>query len=85
MRFWSNKRLNPRIAAYAKKHIETGRTFQNQLPKHSNVPLLLAVEAYDWLLELEKHNFNILEPRLQKISSFTMPRKMLNLGSKGLY
>jgi hypothetical protein len=73
------------MAAYAKKHIETGRTYQGKLPKHANVALLLAVEAYDWLLELEKYNFNILEPKLQKMSSFTTPRKMLSHGQKGLY
>ncbi len=74
-----------RIAAYSKKHLETGRTYHDKIPKYSNIAMLLAVESYEWLLELERFNFNVLEPNLQKLSTFTIPRKMLKQGQAGLY
>jgi hypothetical protein len=33
------------IAAYAKKHLEEGRSFQDKLPKNSHRAFLLAIEA----------------------------------------
>lgn len=74
-----------RIAAYAKKHIETGRTYHDKIPKYSNISMLLAVESYDWLLQLEQFNFNVLEQNLQKISTYTIPRKMLKEGKEGRF
>jgi NADH dehydrogenase [ubiquinone] 1 alpha subcomplex assembly factor 6 len=73
------------IAAYAKKHIEIGRTYKDKLPKNSHIAFLQAVEAYDWLLELEQYNFDVFEPRLAKISSRAIPKKMIEFGKKGEY
>ena len=74
-----------RIASFAKKHIETGREFKDKLPKYSNIGLLLSVESYNWLLELEKYNFNVFESNLQKLSTYNLPKKMLNEGKNGSY
>ena len=49
------------MAAYAKKHIEIGRSYKDKVPKNTHVAFLNCVEAYEWLLELEKYNFNVLE------------------------
>jgi len=73
------------IAAYAKKHIEIGRTYKDKLPKNTHIAFLQAVEAYDWLLELEQYNFDVFEPRLAKISSRKIPKKMIEYGKKGEY
>ena len=73
------------IASYAKKHIEIGRTYKDKLPKNANVAFLQAVESYEWLLTLEKYNFDVLEPKLSRISTRTIPKKMMEMGKKGEY
>lgn len=73
------------VAAYAKRHIEIGRSYKEKLPKNTNIAFLQAVESYDWLMDLEKYNFDVFEPKLQKFSTRTMPKKMLDLGRKGEY
>jgi phytoene/squalene synthetase len=73
------------IAAYAKKHIEIGRSLKEKLPKNTNIAFLQAVESYDWLMDLEKYNFDVFEPKLQKYSTISMPKKMMEYGRKGEY
>lgn len=73
------------VAAYGKKHIEIGRSFRDKLPKNTHIAFLQAVESYDWLLELEKYNFDVLEPNLQRLSTSSAPRKMMEYGKKDLY
>jgi GTP-dependent phosphoenolpyruvate carboxykinase len=50
-----------RVAAYAKKHLEVGREYKDKLPKHTHRAFLLAIEADQFLKDLEEHNFNIFE------------------------
>lgn len=73
------------VAAYGKKHIEIGRSYKDKLPKNTHIAFLQAVESYDWLLELEKYNFDVLEPNLQRLSTSSAPRKMMEYGKKDLY
>lgn len=61
------------IAAYAKKHLEVGRSYQDKLPKHAHRALLLAVEADMFLTELQKHNFDIFDPAFRKKSFIKVP------------
>jgi NADH dehydrogenase [ubiquinone] 1 alpha subcomplex assembly factor 6 len=73
------------IAAYAKKHIEIARGFQQKLPKNTHIAFLQAVEAYEWLLELEQYNFDVFEPNLAKISTRKIPKIMIEYGKRGEY
>ena len=73
------------VAAYAKKHIEIARTYNGKLPKNTNLVFLQAVESYQWLLDLEKYNFDIFEPNLAKLSTYGIPREMIDFGKKGLF
>ncbi len=73
-----------RIAAYAKKHIEIART-NTKLPKNANIAFLSAAEAYEWLMELEEYNFDIFEPKLQKLSSSKMSKKMIECAKNGQF
>ena len=73
------------VAAYAKKHIEIGRSFHDKLPKNTHIAFLQAVESYDWLIELEKLNFDVLEPSLGRVSTSAIPKKMMEYGKKGEY
>ena len=41
------------VSAYAKKHLELGRSYQSKLPKNSHLALLLAIEAENFLSMLE--------------------------------
>lgn len=72
------------MSAYAKKHIEIGRTYSDKLPKNCHVAFLNAVESYEWLIDLEKHNFNVLEPSLLKPNN-TYVKAMMAKGKKGEY
>jgi len=72
------------MSAYAKRHIEIGRSYQDKLPKNTHVAFLNSVEAYEWLLELEKYNFNVLEQNLHKQSSKYV-KMMMAKGKKGEY
>ena len=40
------------IAAYAKKHLEIGRSYGSKLPKNSHLAFLLAIEAEMFLEKL---------------------------------
>ncbi len=73
-----------RIAAYAKKHIEIGRTYSTKLPKNAHVAFLNSVESYEWLMELEKFNFDITEPSLFKPNNKYI-KLMMQAGKKGEY
>ena len=72
------------MAAYAKKHIEIGRSYKDKLPKNTHVAFLNCVEAYEWLIDLEKYNFNVLEPSLQKPNTSYI-KVMMAKGKKGEY
>ena len=44
-----------RMAAYANKHLQIGRSYAQNLPEHANLPLLLAViYIYIYILYLKK-------------------------------
>ena len=58
------------IAAYAKKHLELGRELSHLLPKNSHLALLVAIEAEQFLNDLEKENFNIFDESFRKKSFF---------------
>lgn len=73
------------MAAYAKKHIEIGRTYNGKLPKNSHAALLIAVESYEWLLELEKLNFNIFDSSLQKMNPREITNKILECGKTNTF
>ena len=73
------------IAAYAKKHLEVGRSLQSKLPKNSHRAFILAVEADHFLTELEKHNFDVFDPAMRKKSMLTVPWAMYRAVKKGTY
>jgi len=64
------------VAAYAKKHLEIGRSYIGKLPKNAHRALLLSVEADIYLTELEKVNFNIFDSQFTKKSFFQTPYKI---------
>lgn len=72
------------MAAYAKKHIEIGRSYKDKLPKNTHVAFLNSVESYEWLMDLEKYNFNVLESKLQKPNA-SYVKIMMAKGKKGEY
>lgn len=73
------------VSAYAKKHLELGRSYQSKLPKNSHLALLLAVEAETFLAELETHNFDIFDEAFRKKSFFKMPMNMYRAAKGGYY
>ena len=73
------------VAAYAKKHLELGRSYNSKLPKNSHLALLLAVEAETFLAELEVHNFDIFDEAFRKKSFFKMPLNIHRAAKKGFY
>ena len=74
-----------RVAAYAKKHLEVGRSFKDKLPKHANKALLLAVEAEYFLSELEEFNFDIFDARFRQKSYVKVPYKIYRVAKKNEY
>ena len=74
-----------RVAAYAKKHLEIGRSYSGKLPKHAHRALLLAVEAEKYLADLEEHNFNPFNETFRRKSHFKIPFRMLQHAKKGTY
>ena len=73
------------VAAYAKKHLEVGRSFKDKLPKYANRALLLAVEAEMFLELLEKHNFDIFDEAFRKKSFVKVPYAMYKASKGGYY
>lgn len=74
------------VAAYAKKHLELGRSYQEKsLPQHSHRAMLLAIEAEIFLKELEEHNFNIFDPNFRKKSFVKTPWAIAAAAKKGYY
>lgn len=73
------------VSAYAKKHLELGRSYSSNLPKNSHLALLLAIEADTFLTELEKHNFDIFDEAFRKKSFFKMPMKMYKAAKNGTF
>lgn len=70
------------MAAYAKKHLDVAREMRSELPQDKNVHVafLQAIEAYTWLEELEKYNFNIFEQKLKNVPYLTVSRKIIKAG-----
>ena len=73
------------VSAYAKKHLEVGRSMQSKLPKNSHRALLLAIEADNFLTLLEKHNFDIFDEAFRKKSFIKLPYAMYRAAKKGYY
>lgn len=65
-----------RLAAYAKKHLEVGRELKEKLPKNTHKAFLLAIEAEQFLKDLEEHNFNIFEEHFRKKYYLKIPYRM---------
>eukprot|EP00351_Strombidinopsis_sp_SopsisLIS2011_P000299 CAMPEP_0116879740 /NCGR_PEP_ID=MMETSP0463-20121206/11559_1 /TAXON_ID=181622 /ORGANISM="Strombidinopsis sp, Strain SopsisLIS2011" /LENGTH=105 /DNA_ID=CAMNT_0004529401 /DNA_START=652 /DNA_END=965 /DNA_ORIENTATION=+ len=64
------------IAAYAKKHLELSRELRDKLPKNSHRALILAIEAEEFLKDLEAANFDPFDDSLRKISYVQTPYKL---------
>jgi len=73
------------VAAYAKKHLEIGRSFIGKLPKHAHRALLLSVEADVYLNDLEKLNFDIFDPHFSRKSFFQTPLKINRAARAGRF
>lgn len=73
------------VAAYAKKHLEVGRSFQDKLPKNAHRALLLAIEAEMFLADLEKHNFDIFDEAFRKKSFVKVPYAIYKGAKNGYY
>lgn len=55
------------VSAYAKKHLELGRSYQSKnLPKNAHLAFLLTVEADRFIKLLEEHNFDVFDPVFRK-------------------
>lgn len=73
------------IASYAKKHLEVGRSYQDKLPKNTHLAFLLALEAAEFLDQLEEHNFDIFDEAFRKKSFIKLPYSMYQGAKKGYY
>ena len=73
------------VSAYAKKHLEVGRSLQSKVPKNTHKALLLAIEADYFLTELEKHNFDIFDEAFRKKSFVKLPYAMYKGAKNGYY
>jgi hypothetical protein len=73
------------VAAYAKKHLEMGRSFQDKVPKNTHKALLLAIEAEMFLDELEKQNFDIFDEAFRKKSFIKVPYAIYKGAKNGYY
>lgn len=71
------------VAAYAKKHLELGRSYNSKVPKNTHLALLLAIEAETFLEELEAHNFDIFDEAFRKKSFFKMPMNIYRAAKGG--
>ena len=73
------------IAAYAKKHLELGRSFKDKLPKNTHRALLMAIESEIFLKNLEEHNFDIFDEEFRRKSYFKTPYEIYKANKKGHY
>ena len=73
------------VAAYAKKHLEVGREYADKLPEHTHRAFLLAIEAEQFLHDLEEHNFDIFDEFFRRKYYMKMPYRMLKAAKKGQY
>jgi hypothetical protein len=74
------------ISAYAKKHLELARSYQDKsLPKNTHRAFLLAIEADNYLKSLEEHNFDIFDQSFRKRSVIKVPWAMYSAAKKGTY
>ena len=71
------------VAAYAKKHLELAIGYQGKLPKDAHFAFLLAVEARQFLADLEKHNFDIFDNHFRQKSRFRMPYRIYQAARNG--
>lgn len=71
------------VAAYAKKHLEIAQSYRGKLPKNSHYAFLPAIEAEQFLGDLEKHNFDIWEDHFRKKSRFQLPYRVWRAASGG--
>lgn len=74
-----------RVSAYAKKHLEVGREYRDKLPKNAHRAFLLAIEAEQFLNDLEKHNFDIFDEHFRKKYYLKVPYKMMRAAKKDQY
>jgi phytoene/squalene synthetase len=73
------------ISAYAKKHLDMGRSYADKLPKNSHKAFLLAIEADTFLTALEAHNFDIFDEDFRKKSFLKVPYAMYKGAKNGNY
>lgn len=73
------------VAAYAKKHLEIGREYRDKIPKHAHRAFLMAVEAEQFLADLESHNFNIFDEHFRKKYYLKIPYRMFRAAKKNTF
>ena len=74
-----------RVSAYAKKHLEVGREYKEKLPKNTHRAFLMAVEAEQFLNDLEKYNFDIFNEHFRKKYYLKVPFKMMRAAKSSNY
>ena len=74
------------VAAWAKKHLELGRSYKDKLPKNAHRAFLLAIEADNFLNDLEKYNFDLLDEHFTSQPSMVkIPYRILKAARRGNY
>ena len=74
-----------RVSAYAKKHLEVAREYREKLPKHAHRAFLLAIEAEQFLEDLQTHNFDIFNEHFRKRYYLKIPYRMMRAAKKGTF
>ena len=73
------------MSAYAKKHLEVGREYKEKLPKNTHRAFLMAVDAEQFLNDLEKYNFDIFNEHFRKKYYLKVPFKMMRAAKSSNY
>ena len=67
------------------KYLKISRSFKDKLPKHAHRALLLGVEAKNYLTELERYNFDILNDHFKTVSFVKLPLRIMKAAKAGYY
>ncbi|EGR30252.1 hypothetical protein IMG5_136840 [Ichthyophthirius multifiliis] len=70
------------VAAYAKQSLDDSKKYQKDLPPQAFRAFLQAVEAQQFLIDLEKVNFNIFDSALNSNSYIKLPYQIFNVAKK---
>eukprot|EP00026_Physarum_polycephalum_P009922 Phypoly_transcript_10060.p1 GENE.Phypoly_transcript_10060~~Phypoly_transcript_10060.p1 ORF type:complete len:377 (+),score=58.60 Phypoly_transcript_10060:159-1289(+) len=66
------------VASIAKAHLDKSRTFHSSVPSHAIPAFLPSVFVDDFLMRLEKNNFNIFDTQLQTKNHWNLWRILYN-------